>query len=131
MGSYILLQAPEVLRNAGNFCPASDIFSLGVILWQLITLEDPWADMLDVYVIKNVPEGDRLEWPHASEQVFSTYADLRKLVERCWENDPADRPTIDVKPQLLFAWMYVATFLIEIMHSSAGTGSISSEDIWV
>lgn len=36
-------QAPEILRGEPS-SPASDVFSLGVVLWELLTWRIPWDD---------------------------------------------------------------------------------------
>ena len=35
--------APEVLRSQ-NYNEKSDVYSMGVILWELVTNEEPWGD---------------------------------------------------------------------------------------
>lgn len=35
--------APEVLRSQ-NYNEKSDVYSMGVILWELLTNEEPWGD---------------------------------------------------------------------------------------
>lgn len=34
--------SPEVLGGAAYYGPPADVFSLGVILWEVVTLEEPW-----------------------------------------------------------------------------------------
>ena len=36
--------APEVLRSEG-YNTSSDVFSMGVILWELVMRQEPWGDM--------------------------------------------------------------------------------------
>ncbi|KAH9791338.1 protein kinase domain-containing protein [Citrus sinensis] len=55
--------APELIRNE-PFTEKCDIFSLGVIMWELCTLNRPWEGVLPervVYAVAN--EGSRLEIP--------------------------------------------------------------------
>jgi serine/threonine protein kinase len=55
--------APELIRNE-PFTEKCDIFSLGVIMWELCTLSRPWEGIPSVQVVYNVAnEGARLEIP--------------------------------------------------------------------
>ncbi|XP_037452883.1 serine/threonine-protein kinase EDR1-like isoform X1 [Triticum dicoccoides] len=55
--------APELIRNE-PFTEKCDIFSLGVIMWELCTLSRPWAGKPPVQVVYSVAnEGARLEIP--------------------------------------------------------------------
>ena len=42
--------APEVLRSQG-YNESSDIYSMGVILWELATRQEPWASLHPMQVL--------------------------------------------------------------------------------
>ncbi|RWW22038.1 hypothetical protein BHE74_00016605 [Ensete ventricosum] len=55
--------APELIRNE-SFTEKCDIFSLGVIMWELCTLNRPWEGIPPVQVVYAVAnEGKRLDLP--------------------------------------------------------------------
>ncbi|KAL6286292.1 hypothetical protein ACE6H2_010682 [Prunus campanulata] len=77
--------APELIRNE-PFTEKCDIFSLGVIMWELCTLNRPWEGVPPervVYAVAN--EGSRLEIPDGP---------LGRLISDCW-TEPDDRPTCE------------------------------------
>ncbi|XP_014756709.1 serine/threonine-protein kinase EDR1 isoform X1 [Brachypodium distachyon] len=75
--------APELIRNE-PFTEKCDIFSLGVIMWELCTLSRPWAGKPPVQVVYSVAnEGARLEIPDGP---------LRSLISDCWA-EPDKRPS--------------------------------------
>ncbi|OVA01396.1 Protein kinase domain [Macleaya cordata] len=77
--------APELIRNE-PFTEKCDVFSLGVIMWELCTLNRPWEGvppMQVVYAVAN--EGSRLEIPEGP---------LGKLIQDCWA-EPDDRPSCE------------------------------------
>uniref|UniRef100_A0A0E0N0M3 Protein kinase domain-containing protein n=2 Tax=Oryza rufipogon TaxID=4529 RepID=A0A0E0N0M3_ORYRU len=75
--------APELIRNE-PFTEKCDIFSLGVIMWELCTLSRPWDGISPVQVVYTVAnEGSRLEIPEGP---------LGKLIADCWA-EPQDRPS--------------------------------------
>ncbi|KAK1258673.1 Serine/threonine-protein kinase CTR1 [Acorus gramineus] len=75
--------APELIRNE-PFTEKCDIFSLGVIMWELCTLNRPWDGIPSVQVIYAVAnEGTRLEIPEGP---------LGKLISDCW-SEPEERPS--------------------------------------
>ncbi|WOK98534.1 serine/threonine-protein kinase EDR1 isoform X2 [Canna indica] len=75
--------APELIRNE-PFTEKCDIFSLGVIMWELCTLKRPWEGIPPVQVIYAVAnEGSRLEIPEGP---------LGKLISDCWA-EPQERPS--------------------------------------
>ncbi|KAI3913497.1 hypothetical protein MKW98_003976 [Papaver atlanticum] len=81
--------APEVIRNE----PAdekSDVFSFGVVLWELSTLKIPWSDLNSMQVIAAVGFMDqRNEIPKDTDPLWAS------LIERCWHSDPKCRPTFE------------------------------------
>ncbi|PHZ15732.1 HCP-like protein [Rhizopus microsporus ATCC 52813] len=79
--------APEVLKgDPPSF--KSDIFSLGIILWEILVDEAyPYKEAKDAALIKEcVLGGYRDLFPP------DTLPSYRKLIENCWQHDPNDRP---------------------------------------
>ncbi|GFP89600.1 serine/threonine-protein kinase ctr1 [Phtheirospermum japonicum] len=75
--------APELIRNE-PFTEKCDIFSLGVIMWELCTLNRPWEGVPSVQVVYNVGnDGQRLDIPEGP---------LGKLIADCWA-EPDERPS--------------------------------------
>ncbi|KAM3720632.1 Mitogen-activated protein kinase kinase kinase [Dirofilaria immitis] len=80
--------APEVIAGSSP-SQQSDIYSFGIILWEIITRMRPYSNC------KN-----------AEEILWSVYAGLRppqiedvptklmQMIERCWQKLPAERPSI-------------------------------------
>ncbi|PIN05482.1 Non-specific serine/threonine protein kinase [Handroanthus impetiginosus] len=77
--------APELIRNE-PFTEKCDIFSLGVIMWELCTLNRPWDGTPPERVVYAVAhEGSRLEIPEGP---------LGRLIADCWA-EPHERPSCE------------------------------------
>ncbi|KXZ49190.1 hypothetical protein GPECTOR_22g780 [Gonium pectorale] len=87
--------APECWDPAmeGGLSDKMDIFSYGVVLWELVVGERPWAGcrMAD-FVQKVVAQGARLKVP--TDDNVCPYA-LRCLISSCTEERPSERPSLD------------------------------------
>ncbi|BDA45524.1 probable serine/threonine-protein kinase CTR1 at C-terminar half [Coccomyxa sp. Obi] len=88
--------APEVISNRA-FSKAADVFSFGVILWELATWQLPWEELSIFQIMVSVAEkGLRPDIPEQPQggafQGWPAYVDL---IERCWAEDPAQRPTFE------------------------------------
>ncbi|KAF9416612.1 hypothetical protein BGZ94_010164 [Podila epigama] len=82
--------APERFRNPGSFDAKCDIYSLGVLLWELTSGHPAFAKVpQDVHLAVSIMNGKR-ELP-----VEGTPAEYKALYERCWASDPASRPSLD------------------------------------
>ncbi|XP_002972276.2 serine/threonine-protein kinase CTR1 [Selaginella moellendorffii] len=79
--------APEVLRNEPSD-EKCDVYSFGVILWELATLQQPWAGMNSMQVIGAVGYlNQRLPIPdHIEPGIIA-------LMQACWSSDPKARPS--------------------------------------
>ncbi|EFJ49616.1 hypothetical protein VOLCADRAFT_117059 [Volvox carteri f. nagariensis] len=76
----------------GGLSDKMDIFSFGVVLWELVVGERPWAGCkMSEFVHKVVTQGARLEVP--TDDNVCPYA-LRRLISSCTERHPSERPTI-------------------------------------
>lgn len=101
--------APECMRNE-PFTAASDVFSFAVVMWELLTGNIPWGDVpkyREGSIFMLIQEGKRLAIPAFKDlpgfadgdgndsMVFSQVEQYIKLMERCWANDPSERPLFD------------------------------------
>ncbi|CAN8294940.1 unnamed protein product [Cochlearia groenlandica] len=79
--------APEVLRNepSNEKC---DVYSFGVILWELATLRLPWRGMNPMQVVGAVGfQNRRLEIPKELDPVVG------RIILQCWQTEPNLRPS--------------------------------------
>jgi sterile alpha motif and leucine zipper containing kinase AZK len=77
--------APEVLQHDCHSL-ASDVFSFGIVLWEVWTSREPFEGVPKIRIARDVMSGVRLDIP---SEVPST---LSNLIQSCWETDPSMRP---------------------------------------
>lgn len=79
--------APEVLRNepSNEKC---DVYSFGIILWELATLDVPWTGYHSMQVIGAVGfQGKRPDIPPRVDP------EVAELIRECWQTNPQARPS--------------------------------------
>jgi tRNA A-37 threonylcarbamoyl transferase component Bud32 len=81
-------QAPERFRVKSEPTIASDIYSYGVVLWEIFTQKRPYKDIPETQFIAKLEQGVRETVPK------TIMAPLRDLIWACWQNNPQARPTI-------------------------------------
>ncbi|RIA95073.1 kinase-like domain-containing protein, partial [Glomus cerebriforme] len=92
--------APEIF-NYEIISKASDIYSLGMIMWECTTGYKPFADVEhDHTLIYKIFNGIR---PEITKDTPGFFANLMK---RCWELDPTKRPSIHEVYNTLNDWDY-------------------------
>eukprot|EP01113_Clastostelium_recurvatum_P033783 TRINITY_DN4506_c0_g1_i4.p1 TRINITY_DN4506_c0_g1~~TRINITY_DN4506_c0_g1_i4.p1 ORF type:complete len:2236 (+),score=435.24 TRINITY_DN4506_c0_g1_i4:18-6725(+) len=94
--------APEIM-NRGEYTEKADVFSLAIILWELLTGREPYSDhAVSTYQFVSVFEdaivkGLRPIIPKECPPEYGT------LLEQCWDGIPERRPTADDVEQALYA----------------------------
>ncbi|XP_076289247.1 tyrosine kinase receptor Cad96Ca [Lasioglossum baleicum] len=78
--------APESLYD-NIFSVKSDIWSFGVLIWEIVTLgSTPYPGLAAAEVMRRIKEGYRLDRPeHCKRELYN-------IMYYCWDKDPACRP---------------------------------------
>ncbi|CAM0956990.1 unnamed protein product [Alopecurus aequalis] len=103
--------APEVLQNeqSNEKC---DIYSFGVILWELATLRKPWHGMNQMQVVGAVGFQDqRLDIPKEVDPIVAS------IIHDCWQKDP------NLRPSFIQLTSYLKTLQRLVTPSHQETGS--------
>ncbi|RHZ57545.1 hypothetical protein Glove_386g25 [Diversispora epigaea] len=113
--------APELFKNQ-PYSYASDIYSLGMIMWQLTSGHRPFHDQEHgPKLILDILDGKR---PEITEDTPERWANLMK---RCWHPDPSQRPTIQRICEMLkeFRNLHSGNILVEKNYAAADRTIIS------
>jgi serine/threonine protein kinase len=98
--------APEIFECAA-FSKESDIYSLGMIMWELTTGCKPFANVEhDANLIYKIIDGKR---PEITNDTPECYANLMK---KCWDSNPSNRPTINEFWSSVIKWLDETSYII-------------------
>ena len=91
--------APEVLhigkkKERSLYDHKADIFSFGMLLYQMISRRHPFHDMPPMKIDTAVDCGERPTL-HDVPEAENAYFYLTRLMEQCWQGDPRKRLTTD------------------------------------
>lgn len=77
------------MLNSKGSSYASDVYSFGIVAWEVLSMEVPWADeALPFDIFRRVVfRGERPTVP------VDAPADLADIVRQCWAGPPKKRPT--------------------------------------
>ena len=81
--------APELSEENVRYNEKIDVYSFGVTLYEIVTGKLALRDLSETEVPSFVGHGKRPEIPK------SVLPFTRKLIERCWSQDPSQRPSFE------------------------------------
>ncbi|XP_060648128.1 dual specificity protein kinase pyk3-like isoform X2 [Drosophila nasuta] len=91
----VCYMAPEVCGANGQFTEKCDVFSFGVIFWEVLSEKKPfdiYRDLHPLAVQKKIINGAR---PNISDMKIYHDCDLiTPIIEMCWDGDSKNRPTM-------------------------------------
>jgi serine/threonine protein kinase len=101
----ILWMAPELFVGGTHYKQEVDMYSYGMIMWELLTRQVPWSEIeytsyLHFYkaldsAIKNNQR------PLIPTELMEAHHDFVVLMQRCWATKPQSRPTFKHVIELL------------------------------
>jgi serine/threonine protein kinase len=88
------------LSSAGQeYSKPSDIYAIGLMLWELLTRRHPYdhlgSVMNEVKVRQKVPSNDPDNRPPISEEDMTREREYCSLIQECWDGDPLKRPSAE------------------------------------
>lgn len=87
----VLWSAPELFKRGAKASAAADIYSLGMVLWELVSCRIPFADAATAAIAAMwVAQGEQETVPEGTPEEF------KGLILDCWDKDPLRRPKADV-----------------------------------
>ena len=92
--------APESITNR-EFCPASDVWSYGVLQWEMFnpTKLYPYPNMENNEMMVRVAGGYRMPDPQNCPPL------VVRIMKSCWNSEPAKRPSFLLISKLLTGQM--------------------------
>jgi serine/threonine protein kinase len=81
--------APEVFENK-PYNEKADIYSFGVMLWEIICRKAPYANMTPYQIMYKVMKGGR---PDETLIPQDAPLELVKIMQQCWDTQQEKRPS--------------------------------------
>jgi serine/threonine protein kinase len=89
--------APEALSK-NQVSPASDMFSFGCVLWELLSMKEPWAELSGnafQVMSKIIYEKEHLQIEDIPTEVRDRVPGVIEVLELCFSYEPALRPAAE------------------------------------
>ncbi|KAJ5071038.1 serine/threonine-protein kinase tnni3k-related [Anaeramoeba ignava] len=95
VGTYLWM-APEILRGDTNYSSKIDVYSYGILLWEIIARDLPFREELTTipgFDLKHQILSKNSKPKRISENIAPQ--EILQIMYQCWSYDPKQRPTFD------------------------------------
>ncbi|XP_034098457.2 mitogen-activated protein kinase kinase kinase 7-like isoform X2 [Drosophila albomicans] len=105
IGTYTYM-APEICYEGGRYTEMCDVFSFGIVFWEVMSGKKPFYDsqhMLPIALQRKIndegkrPNIDDIDKLKKFEYLYYT----KLLIQKCWDNEPLNRPTMKILATIL------------------------------
>ena len=99
-GGTIQWMSPELLDperfglEGGRATRQSDCYALGMVVYEVLSGQAPFASYNDSIVVQKVLKGERPGRPRGDKKKLFT-DNLWRMLELCWKPQPGDRPNVE------------------------------------
>jgi serine/threonine protein kinase len=96
----LLTTAPEILNGTGDYNEKTDVYSFGLILWEVATRQPLFRSYVERGSVERFIHAicNEHKRPVIPENMLP---ELRRLMEMCWNSNPNQRPDFDRIIELL------------------------------
>lgn len=89
-----LLDPSEFSLEDGRPTRKSDIYALGMVVYEVLSGQPPFPGCRDAVVIRKIMKGERPSRPSGTQGVWFN-DELWKMLELCWKPNRDDRPDLE------------------------------------
>jgi len=95
----VLWMAPELFVMGTKYKQDIDVYSYGVIMWELLTREIPWSEITETQYIRFYSALstalENNQRPQIPPEMVESHPEFVTLMQECWSTDPTARPKFD------------------------------------
>ncbi|XP_062124964.1 mitogen-activated protein kinase kinase kinase 7-like isoform X3 [Drosophila sulfurigaster albostrigata] len=128
IGTYAYM-APEICTGRGCYTEKCDVFSFGIVLWEVMSRMKPFHnyELMDALAIQiKIINGERPNINDIKSYKHSTH--IKLMIEECWKDDPSQRPTMKVLAFFLGFDPYSFVYIPNLLSAAKPLQDICDED---
>ena len=88
--------APEMMKGQVKIGPSADIYSFGVVMWEVWARRKPWSELSDKQEIFRIVNEEKKKLPSLEKEEDEVPDKYDDLMRRCCKYKANQRPLVDV-----------------------------------